>query len=81
MNEVSGKEVKRITDDVVEYEGERYEKFNQARLRLNCRFQQVYQRAVVRNKMRWIELGKAKYVRVEDVDEWLKYRKEHNYVG
>lgn len=44
---------------------------------LGVRFQQVYQRAVVRGKMRWISAGKHKLVLKADVDSWKKVRAEY----
>jgi hypothetical protein len=43
---------------------------------LGVRFQQVYQRAVVRGKMRWIETPKHKLVHVDDVQAWAAIRAE-----
>jgi hypothetical protein len=54
-----------------------YIKFNDAAKRLGVRFQQVYQRAVVRGKMRWVEEGKSKYVHIDDVAEWERVRDDY----
>lgn len=51
-----------------------YMKFAECSKLLGVRFQQVYQRAVVRGKMQWIESGKSKYVLKADVSAWQKVR-------
>ncbi len=53
---------------------EKYIKFSEAALICKCRFQQVYQRAVVRGKMSWRDEGKFKTVSLKDVEEWKANR-------
>lgn len=54
-----------------------YMSFADAAKKLDVRFQQVYQRAVVRNKMRWIDAGKRKMVHKADVAAWAAIRREY----
>ena len=51
--------------------------FNDAAKRLNVRFQQVYQRAVVRGKMEWRQVGKQKQVTEKSIEEWEKVREAY----
>jgi excisionase family DNA binding protein len=53
-----------------------YIPFAEAAKTLGVRFQQVYQRAVVRGKMRWVDAGKRKLVHKADVQAWAKIRAE-----
>jgi len=54
-----------------------YMSFAEAAKQLDVRFQQVYQRAVVRSKMRWVEGKKRKMVHKDDVKQWGISRKEY----
>jgi len=54
-----------------------YITFAAAAKSLDVRFQQVYQRAVIRNKMRWVDTGKRKIVHKDDVEAWRSVRKEY----
>jgi len=51
-----------------------YVKFAEAAKICQVRFQQVYQRAVVRGKMQWKDEGKFKTVRLADVEKWRDER-------
>ncbi len=54
-----------------------YMSFAEAAKSLGVRFQQVYQRAVVRSKMHWVDGGKRKMVLKADVAEWAVIREQY----
>ncbi len=53
---------------------DKYIKFAEAAKICQCRFQQIYQRAVVRDKMKYIDEGKFKTVRLVDVEQYRDER-------
>lgn len=54
-----------------------YMSFGDAAKQLGVRFQQVYNRAVDRKKMQWLEVGKRKLVLRTDVEAWAKVREAY----
>ena len=69
----------KVEEEVIEPEVDlsAYIPFAEAAKELGVRFQQVYQRAVIRNKMRWEDTGKRKVVHKDDVAEWAKIRVQY----
>ncbi len=71
------KEVKEVEVKEPEVNVKDYMSFAEAAKSLGVRFQQVYQRAVVRSKMRWIDGGKRKMVHKDDIAEWAVIREQY----
>jgi hypothetical protein len=69
-----------VVDTENENEIPNYVSFGFAAKVLGVRYQQIYARAITKNKMRWIEKGLL-HVHVDDVKTWIEIRANSKVVA